>query len=90
MPRKTDANQADIVRMLRDFGASVQDLSQVGHGCPDLLVGYRNRTFAFEVKSAAGKMTPDELKWQEGWKGSYYVIHNIEEAMQILCDETED
>ena len=86
MPRRTDSNQSDIIRMLREFGASVQDLSQVGHGCPDLMVGYRGRTFPMEVKSADGKLTPDEVKWRDNWKGNYYVIRDIETAMQILCD----
>ena len=86
MRGKTDANQLSIMRMLRDFGASVQDLSQIGRGCPDLMVGYRNRIFAFEVKSADGKLTPDEVKWRDAWRGNYYVIRDIETAMQILCD----
>lgn len=36
---RTDANHTPIVQKLRGLGYSVQDLSQVGGGCPDILVG---------------------------------------------------
>ncbi|HJP47915.1 hypothetical protein [Acinetobacter venetianus] len=38
---KIDANQTEIVKALRKFGASVQSLASTGKGCPDLLVGFR-------------------------------------------------
>ena len=90
MPRRTDANQSQIVRMLRDFGASVQDLHTVGHGCPDILVGYGGKNYAFEIKAPGGQLTKDEYEWQQSWRGNYYIIHNIEEALQILCNGVED
>lgn len=37
---KVDANQGEIVDALRAMNASVQSLSDVGRGCPDLLVGH--------------------------------------------------
>ena len=77
--------------MLRDFGASVQILSNVGHGCPDLMVGYGgNRIYAFEIKVPGAQLTKDEYDWQQSWRGNYYIIHNIEEALQILCNGVED
>ena len=36
--KRTDANQAEIVKTLRQAGADVYDLSKVGKGIPDLLV----------------------------------------------------
>ena len=76
--------------MLRDFGASVQILSNVGHGCPDLLVGYRGVTYPMEIKSPGGSLTKDEYEWQQAWRGNYYIVHNVEEALQILCNGVED
>ena len=90
MPKRVDANQKYIVQMLRDFGASVQILSNVGHGCPDILVGYNFKNYAFEIKAPGGQLTKDEYDWQQSWRGNYYIIHNIEEALQILCNGVED
>ena len=50
---KVDANQAEIVQALRQIGAVVQSLAAVGNGCPDLLVGYRNRLFLLELKDGS-------------------------------------
>ncbi len=36
---RTDSNHTPIVQSLKSLGYSVQDLSQVGGGCPDILVG---------------------------------------------------
>lgn len=47
---KVDDNQVEVVRKLRLLGASVTDLSAVGAGCPDLLVGYRGANYLLEVK----------------------------------------
>ncbi len=84
--KKVDANQAEIVRMLREFGASVIDLHEVGKGCPDILVGYKWRSYPMEVKSGDGKLTPDEMEFNESWQGNYYIVHSFEEAVQILID----
>jgi hypothetical protein len=89
MPKRVDINQAEIVKMLRAFGASVIDLHEVGHGCPDILVGYKWHSFPMEIKSAEGKLTPDEVKFNEEWRGNYYIVHSFEEAVQILIDSGE-
>lgn len=46
--RRRDDNEAAIVEALRLAGASVQRLDAAG--CPDLLVGRRERLFLVEVK----------------------------------------
>lgn len=48
--RKADSNHQDIIQGLEQWGASVLDLSAVGGGCPDLLVGWRNINLLVEVK----------------------------------------
>lgn len=90
MAKKVDSNQKEIVQMLRNFGASVVDTHSVGKGCPDIFVGYKWKIYAFEIKSEGGFLTPAEYEWRENWKGNYYIVHNIEEALQILCDDVED
>jgi len=87
MPRKADANQSAIVEALRRVGATVQILSQVGHGCPDLLVGFRGRNYLIEVKNQDGRgaqFTPDEKNWHHEWSGTVGVVLNIEQALEYI------
>jgi hypothetical protein len=90
MAKRVDSNQSIIIAGLRQFGATVQDLHSVGHGCPDILVGYKFKSFPMEIKSPGGTLTPAEVKWRDTWRGNYYVITSIEQALQILCDGSED
>lgn len=60
---KTDSNQSDIVSALRQTGHGVVDLSSVGNGCPDLLVGRGGTWVMVEVKSKGGKLTPEQVIW---------------------------
>lgn len=81
---RTDANQAEIVRTLRAIGATVQDLSAVGRGCPDLLVGWRGQNFLLEVKTERGKMTPDEATWHELWNGDVAIVRSDDDALRVI------
>jgi hypothetical protein len=66
---KTDNNQKAIVATLRAMGCSVQVLSGVGKGVPDLLVGFHNQNMLMEVKGLKGKLTPDQIVWHGDWHG---------------------
>jgi len=91
---RADANQAQIVKKLRDMGATVVILSQVGGGCPDLLCGFQGRNYVFEVKTpqAARKKNPfgksvlsdRQVKWFLLWKGHANIIRSFEEAVSIF------
>jgi len=84
---KVDANQHAIVQALRKAGASVTILSAVGHGCPDLLVGYRHQNYLFEVKPATprvARFTADEETWTRGWRGQMAVVRSWQDAMSRL------
>ena len=68
--KRTDANQAEIVKTLREAGADVYDLSRDGKGIPDLLVTFNGETILMEVKrNAKAKFTADQLKFIAKWKG---------------------
>lgn len=87
-PKRVDANQTEIVQALRACGCSVQILSAVGKGCPDLLVGYAGRNVLLEVKDgskrpSARKLTPDEQAWHEAWRGEAYVVSDVEDALSV-------
>ena len=84
MPKRVDANQPEIVQALRDIGATVQHLHEVGKGCPDILVGYRHNNWAFEIKTKTGRMTPDETDWHSLWNGQVTVIRSAGEAVDIV------
>ena len=59
MPKKSDTNQADIVKTLRSLGVFVFSLHAVGRGCGDLLCAFRGRWFVAEIKSdKKWKLTP--------------------------------
>ncbi len=78
MVRRTDSNQREIINALRAIGCSVQDLSQVGKGTPDIICGFRGKNFLLEIKNAAEivpQFTPCEQQWIRDWLGQVGVIH---------------
>lgn len=86
---KIDRNQPEIVAALRSVGCSVQILSAVGRGVPDLLVGCRGNNLLLEVKDGLAaksdrKLTPDQVKWHRDWQGLVYVVESKEQALDVL------
>ena len=87
---KVDTNQEAIVQALRAAGATVQSLSSVGHGVPDLLVGFRNQTVLLEVKDgdkspSKRRLTEDQIKWHGQWTGGVVaVVDSVESALRVL------
>jgi len=82
--RRTDSNQAEIVAALRHVGASVQDLHEVGKGCPDILVGYRGRNYLIEIKAPGGRLNKREREWHDRWDGLVFTVWTIEGALDII------
>lgn len=86
---KVDANQPDIVADLRKIGATVWVI-----GRPvDLLVGYRHRTFIFEVKDPEQdawhrKLNRNQQIFFEDWRGQVDKIETSEEAIKIITEQT--
>jgi hypothetical protein len=90
---KPDANQSGIVRELQDAYASVLYLTGIGGGAPDLLVGrsmpcpYCTKLFKqnklIEVKTATGKLRPEQQIFHQRWNGQIAVARNIDEALAI-------
>lgn len=91
---KVDANQSDIVSAARKMGCTVQPLHTVGSGCPDLLVGINGANYLWEVKDGSRppserKLTPDQIKWHENWRGHVIVIKSVDEAIQAVISARE-
>jgi Holliday junction resolvase len=87
---KVDANQQKVVEILRAAGATVQSLAAVGHGCPDLLVGWGGKTLLMEIKDgskvpSAQRLTDDQIKWHGAWMGGpLAVVDGPEAALRML------
>jgi hypothetical protein len=79
---RVDANQAEIVKALRDAGAYVWII-----GLPvDLLVGYNNHTFLVEVKDGPRKrLTALQQDFFYNWSGSTLArIDGPEAALRMI------
>lgn len=76
--RAVDANQAEIVAALKERHVSVLNLSRVGGGCPDLLVGWRGRSVLVEIKDpskppSARKLQKSQETFAAEWRGDLVV-----------------
>ena len=83
---RIDTNHKEIVKALRDAGATVVSLAAMKHGCPDLLVGYAGETVLMEIKrNAKAKFTPDQLEFLGKWKGGAISrVDSVEAAIRAL------
>lgn len=86
---RVDANQPEIVEALRRVGATVQPLHQVGGGCPDLLIGFRNQNFLMEVKDgnkrpSEQRMSEAQHEWHRVWMGQKTIVRNVREALTVI------
>jgi len=87
---KIDANQNSIVDELRSMGISVE----VGYD--DILVGWRGRTYWFEVKDPATCFKADGITFKKGaikesqtklratFQGSYDIVWSTEMILQRI------
>ena len=86
---KVDINQPKIVSDLRTIpGVRVTDLSKVGMGCPDILVGYRGVNWLIEIKSEWAKegkeFTAMQERWHDEWTGQKAVVWSFEQACEVI------
>jgi len=84
MPKRVDANQAEIVAALRKVGCSVWDTHEVGHGGPDVQVGRAGVNYDLEIKTPRGKLTDDEADFHLMWRGQICVVRSVEEAYRAV------
>lgn len=89
---RVDASQREIVAELRRVGATVQQLTNVGGGCPDILVGWAGANYLLECKSPArrnkqGAVRPSEEMheaWHRIWRGQVATVWTPTEALQAI------
>ena len=81
---RTDGNHKLIVAALRQAGASVQSLADIGNGCFDLLVGRLGVNYLIEEKVPGAKLTPMEQKFFSEWRGQKGIAYSPEDALRIV------
>ncbi len=87
---RIDANQNVIVADLRTLpGISVAITSGLGHGFPDLVVGFKARNLMIELKDpakakSARKLTPDEVTFHDKWNGQICVCETTDEILALI------
>ena len=84
MRHRADGNQKEIVDVLRDIGASVLVLSQVGGGCPDLMIGWRGKNYLLEVKTPKGKLRPGQKEFFDTWRGRAFIVRSADEVLELI------
>ena len=83
---RIDTNHKEIVKALRELGATVVSLAAMKHGIPDILVGYNGETILMEIKKdSKAKFTPDQLDFLGKWRGGAISrVDNVEAAIRAL------
>ena len=86
---RVDSNQKEIVKALRQAGATVLHTHQLKN-CFDILVGYNGINYIVEIKDgnkppSQRKLTTGEEKFRDEWEGGeYYIIESIEQALKLI------
>ena len=68
------------------MGATVLDLSQVGGGCPDILIGWRGRNILIEIKNPAtgGCLSGKQSDFVDKWRGDVRLITDVQQLIFVL------
>lgn len=88
--KRKDINQKQIIEALNKLGASVINLSNVGGGVPDIIVGFRGLTIPIEIKNDSnwyGKkgLSTSQKTFRASWRGGeIYTANTIDDIINIL------
>jgi hypothetical protein len=77
IPRRVDANQAEIINALRMANCDVIDL----------LVGRNKKDYLIEVKNpkTKGKLNKLQMKFIQEWQGKpVAIVYTVEEALRVV------
>lgn len=84
--KRVDDNQKTIIHTFIALGASVLNLSTVGRGCPDLLIGYRGTSCLVEIKSSTkASYTEPQIKFMQEWRGGTVSrVDSVDAAIRLI------
>lgn len=90
--KRTDENHKELIAELREVlpDATITDLSGVGKGVPDILIGWKKMNFLFEIKD--GEKTKSQRSLTDAQKdfhlkhqGQANVVTSAAEVCAILA-----
>ena len=86
---RQDSNQKEIVNFLRDIPGVTVELNH-----NDFLLGYKSRTYWFELKNPERKLKdgtikesairPEQIRLQQNFTGHYKVVSSIKEILDEI------
>jgi rhamnose utilization protein RhaD (predicted bifunctional aldolase and dehydrogenase) len=84
--KRVDENQKQLIHTFIALGASVLNLSRVGQGCPDLLIGYKNKSILVEIKKdSKSTFTEPQIKFMQEWRGGTVSrIDSVDAAIRLI------
>ena len=84
--KRVDENQKQLIHTFIALGASVLNLSTVGRGCPDLLIGYRGKSVLVEIKrDSKASYTESQVKFMQNWRGGAISrIDSVDAAIRLI------
>ena len=84
--KRVDENQKMLIHTFIALGASVLNLSTVGRGCPDLLIGYKGKSVLVEVKrDIKSSFTEPQVKFMQEWRGGAVSrIDSVDAAIRLI------
>lgn len=86
---RKDNNHTEIVAVLRKLGWSVVDLSTLGQGVPDLVIGDASHgAHMVEVKNrhtsyGRSGLSKRQVRWRDSWKGIVHIVRTIDDALAL-------
>jgi len=84
--KRVDDNQKQIIHTFIALGASVLNLSRVGEGCPDILIGYKKHSVLCEIKrDNKAPYTESQVKFMQNWRGGPISrIDSVDAAIRLI------
>lgn len=82
---RTDANHAIICSAFRALHCTVLDLSSMGEGCPDILVGTGGLCALVEIKNperppSKRKLNNIQQEFRDNWKGGMRIVETVDDV----------
>lgn len=86
--RKDDSHN-ELSAAFERLGCSVADLSALGGGIGDALIGYGGLCILCEYKTgskppSARKLTPAQQKFRMNWTGGYRLVENLDHVLETV------
>ena len=86
---RKDGNQTQIVTELRQCGIDVEITHTLGNGFGDIVCGWRERNYIFEIKDPAQppskrRLTKDEEEFHREWGGQIDIILTTVDALKVM------